>query len=153
MRRRSGLEPCRNRATQGRSDRRGNFNQLFNPANAADERILPFFKENARPVRERSRGFGDLLEAAAKVIDQCEPLLRFADKARKDGDHVKDSGNTPLVEVQYGSPRRTRLRVISACTSQKVRMRSGLRSRIASMSASRKAETRGFERTSGGRFA
>jgi hypothetical protein len=57
------------------------------------------------------------------------------------------------LKLRTVAPRSTRLRVISACTSEKVRTRSGLRSRMASMLASRNAETRGLLRTSGGRLA
>ena len=79
----------------------GDFDQLFDPADAADQRVVPLLEVNTRAAREfrrlnlrsRSRPLCNFSMSAA-------PSVRFADDAREHGDHVEDLRDGSLVEVE-----------------------------------------------------
>lgn len=75
----------------------GNLDQLRNPTDAADERIVPFLEINAR-TRACGRCRNCLVNSLCQQIGERGALLRGADERAERADHRQDAGNVALVE-------------------------------------------------------
>jgi hypothetical protein len=95
----------------------GDFDQLFDPPNAADQGIFPLLKKHAGAPRKTLCGFGNGAQAALKLLDQRFALTLSSHERGNDADHVQDLRDAALVEIQYGDaaqnelPRNLRLHV------------------------------------------
>src|SRR3954452_2345272 len=131
----------------------GDFDQFGNPADAADQRIVPFLEIDLWFGRGPG---GRCYCGEALLVPGCE--LIGAIGCTTSAPTMRIIARMPAtlrwLKTWTGMPARTRSETISACKSENASMRSGSSFRIFGMSAEMNAETRGFSRlTRGGRTA
>ena len=143
-------------AASRRSDRHSvlsarDLDQFRNPADAADERIVPFFEIDARSPRRR-RGGRDRRETIVTAVLRAHPPFRPRRRARRAcGSSRECRRGSRWLKTWTARPARIRSATMSACKSENAKTRSGSSARIFGISAEVKAETRGFSRrTCGG---
>src|SRR5439155_20985461 len=76
-------EACRR---QFREDRRaaGDCDELLDPSNAGDERLVPLLEEHAQPPWEMRRGIPNPIEIRRQPIREALGFLLTADQARSE---------------------------------------------------------------------
>src|SRR5580692_6467364 len=79
----------------------GNTNQLRNPLNAADQRIVPFFKVDPWPVRQPCGGFACRLETPLEIGDQAFAARLRTHHRAQHAHEVENLRDTALVEYMY----------------------------------------------------
>ena len=90
------------RTGQLRENRRaaGDVDELFNPSDARDQRLVPLVEEDARPCRQRRfrlRGGCDR-GPRSQTISQRFSLWLTPDEAAEHPDHLQNLGDRALVE-------------------------------------------------------
>src|SRR5579863_4388286 len=76
----------------------GDLDQLLDPPDPADQRIVPLLEVNARSALEPPRRRGNLIEPGSQTLLERTALLRSSHQSRHRPDHVEDSADGPLVE-------------------------------------------------------
>src|SRR6185437_15955914 len=79
----------------------GDSDELRNPADAADERRIPFFEVHPRSPRKAARACADRFDAILEPPDQLRRPLLAADHAAQRADHAEDLGDAALIEEMY----------------------------------------------------
>jgi len=87
----------------------GDFDEFFDPANAADQGIFPFLEKDARPEAEAGGGGGDGVEAGTQAGGKGLALFRDTDDAGEHENHVQDFFDAALIKSEYGDAARDEL--------------------------------------------
>src|SRR6185436_8404183 len=75
-----------------------NLDQLFHPANATDQRTVPFFEEHTRAKRESARLAANLVVVRFPPGNQRSSLFFNTDNGSKGQDHIQHLLHTALIE-------------------------------------------------------
>ena len=76
----------------------GDLDELLGPANAADQRVVPFLEKHFRTARQRLGALANVVEALFERGDERGALLGNADDPGEHANHLQDLGDAALVE-------------------------------------------------------
>jgi len=82
----------------------GDVDEFFDPANARDQRVVPFFKEDARAARQRCRSGADRIDLELEMRDEAIGLVGAPDQRAKNADHLQNLGDAALIEDHHRVP-------------------------------------------------
>ena len=78
----------------------GDLDQLIDPANAGDERVVPLFKQHARTKRKTRCRLSNRIHFSFQRCYQLLRSLRTADNAADRQNHLHDLDDAALVECK-----------------------------------------------------
>ena len=127
------------------------LDQLAHPADAGDQRLVPFLEIDARAARQL-RGFrARRLDTGFEAIGKRGGPRLAADHAAQHPDHAQDLGDAAMVEEVHLDPRARELARRCPPAGPRSRARGRARARrMRSIFALVKADTRGFSRRARG---
>src|SRR2546425_4187491 len=79
----------------------GDLDELFNPLDARDQRVVPLFEEDARPRGKCARVYCERLEIRLEPGRKRFGFPAAADEPADHADHLQDLGNAALIEGHH----------------------------------------------------
>jgi hypothetical protein len=128
----------------------GDLDQLGNPADPGDQRLVPLLKEDARAGATMLLLARDRLKAPSQGVRQCVGGIAAIDQRPEGTDDSEDAGHVALVEQMDGEACAGEVLDDSGLEIGEARTRSGASATIFAVSAEVNAETRGFSRRTRG---
>ena len=80
----------------------GDRDELFDPADSRNQRVVPLFEKRSQP-RPLRRGLTDPAESGFEVVRELLCLGLTADQAAEHPDHLENFGDRSLVERDHGN--------------------------------------------------
>src|SRR5437763_1879605 len=80
----------------------GNFDQLLDPSDSRDQRVVPFFEEHAWAPWPHTRLVANFPQPGFETVRKRVARVRAADQRADDADHLQNLGDAALVECVDG---------------------------------------------------
>src|SRR6267142_3630295 len=80
----------------------GGFDQLLNPTNSGDKRVIPFFEQDSRTMSEARSRVAYSIQLTLEQPNQRPSSVFAADDTSNSQDHLEDFRDAALIETHHG---------------------------------------------------